>query len=179
VHAVSQQHQQRPAVCNQPISHVAQSIGHETDSVTQKVSRISTWDSDEVVQRGSCGGRAAARDCLSRGTSAENAASCMSVASSTDASERVSHPAVVRHVPTRPASVGGAQAFGQRLEERPPPVAAEESHGHSRPRVLLLPCPAGWMQQKGDSERFINVSVTETICACALVPVQHHWNRYA
>jgi hypothetical protein len=95
------------------------------------------------------------------------------------ASERVSHPAVVRHVPTRPASVGGAQAFGQRLEERPPPVAAEESHGHSRPRVLLLPCPAGWMQQKGDSERFINVSVTETICACALVPVQHHWNRYA
>jgi hypothetical protein len=179
VHAVSQQHQQRPAVCNQPISHVAQSIGHETDSVTQKVSRISTWDSDEVVQRHGGEDPVAARDCLSRGTSAENAASCMSVASSTDASERAGQPSSRRQARAHQAGVGGAQAFGQRLEERPPPVAAEESHGHSRPRVLLLPCPAGWMQQKGDSERFINVSVTETICACALVPVQHHWNRYA
>jgi hypothetical protein len=49
-------------------------------------------------------GRAGARHCISRGTRAENAATCMSVASSADASERVSHPAVVRNAPTRSAS---------------------------------------------------------------------------
>lgn len=55
------------------------------------------------------GGRPGARHCFSRGTSAENAARDVSVAPSSststdEASERLSHPAVVRHAPTRPAS---------------------------------------------------------------------------
>jgi hypothetical protein len=87
---------------------------HETPHVTEQKREETTHAlpgillklcSDTAARTLCRTGLPGARHCFSRGTSAENAARDVSVApsSSSDASERLSHAAVVRHAPTRPA----------------------------------------------------------------------------